>query len=576
MTGPTSDRSGTLAPPDEPVDIARPLDDSAVRPGSRWGRLAEPRWQVGLIVFCVTLAAVLLRFTVDDAFITFRYSKNLVEGRGLVFNPGERVEGYTNFLWTLLMAVPLKFGWGIEAFSRLATLLSAMACIVLTFRLGRQVGGSERSGVLAALFLGVNATFILFATSGMETLTQTALLLGCTVIALDHERELPRVGALFGWSALATLAVLVRLDSAVAVVAVGLVWIHSLHRSGNSLRAIARRFSVVLLLPMATVLPWMVWKVSFYGHIFPNTFYAKSSSSSFNPMGLIYLGVFVLSFLYVIPVIALIAKMRSLLASFGGRMVIAIVILWCVYIAVVGGDWMDFRFMIPVMPALFAAFAAVAVDSSPAWRKAIVASCVIGGLGHVGFPGMANVDGLPTVRLLSVKPPPNWVSEGEYLHRYFPGGLDRQNQVTIAVVAAGAIPYLSELPAIDMVGLTDATVARSGHVIPYPSGFGKPGHLRMARISYLRNRGVNLVLGIPVTMDAKDLPDKFSVSRDRKDVFSVLFHDYPITLGELGGASMVAIPVDNGNVMLAIYLERHPEVDRHIAENGWKVIPIVK
>lgn len=34
----------------------------------------------------------------EDAFISFRYARNLVDGHGLVFNPGERVEGYTNFL----------------------------------------------------------------------------------------------------------------------------------------------------------------------------------------------------------------------------------------------------------------------------------------------------------------------------------------------------------------------------------------------------------------------------------------------------------------------------------------------
>ena len=42
----------------------------------------------------------------DDAFISFRYARNLLEGQGLAFNPGERVEGYTNFLWVLELAAP--------------------------------------------------------------------------------------------------------------------------------------------------------------------------------------------------------------------------------------------------------------------------------------------------------------------------------------------------------------------------------------------------------------------------------------------------------------------------------------
>ena len=48
-------------------------------------------------------------FLTDDAFISFRYTRNLLEGHGLVFNPGEYVEGYTNFLWILELAAI----WGI-------------------------------------------------------------------------------------------------------------------------------------------------------------------------------------------------------------------------------------------------------------------------------------------------------------------------------------------------------------------------------------------------------------------------------------------------------------------------------
>ena len=46
----------------------------------------------------------------DDVFISLRYAENLAAGRGLVFNPGERVEGYSNFAWTVLLAVPAWLG----------------------------------------------------------------------------------------------------------------------------------------------------------------------------------------------------------------------------------------------------------------------------------------------------------------------------------------------------------------------------------------------------------------------------------------------------------------------------------
>ena len=49
-------------------------------------------------------------YTVDDAYISYRYAENAAKGLGFVFNPGERVEGFTNFLWTLLLAVAFKLG----------------------------------------------------------------------------------------------------------------------------------------------------------------------------------------------------------------------------------------------------------------------------------------------------------------------------------------------------------------------------------------------------------------------------------------------------------------------------------
>ena len=47
----------------------------------------------------------------DDAYISYRYADNAVRGLGVVFNPGERVEGYTNFAWTAIHALPERLGW---------------------------------------------------------------------------------------------------------------------------------------------------------------------------------------------------------------------------------------------------------------------------------------------------------------------------------------------------------------------------------------------------------------------------------------------------------------------------------
>ena len=99
------------------------------------------RSHAGLLVLLslTFLWALHNRFIQDDAFISFRYARNLVDGHGLVFNPGERVEGYTNFLWTVLMAVSLALDADPVRFSWVVGLLLFPGSIYLTYRIGRSL-----------------------------------------------------------------------------------------------------------------------------------------------------------------------------------------------------------------------------------------------------------------------------------------------------------------------------------------------------------------------------------------------------------------------------------------------------
>jgi len=66
---------------------------------------------LGVLAIYAVWRVIHLAWTCDDAFISYRYAKHLVEGQGLVFNPGERVEGITNPLFTLLLAGMMAAGW---------------------------------------------------------------------------------------------------------------------------------------------------------------------------------------------------------------------------------------------------------------------------------------------------------------------------------------------------------------------------------------------------------------------------------------------------------------------------------
>src|SRR5262245_42468042 len=118
MGGPSAAPSTMTTAPSPPVDAGVRAADAA--PGEMptvkaWLAGAplprEAHFLVGLVAPAFALLVNMWRvrtFTVDDAYISFRYARNLAHGLGLVYNEGERIEGYTNFLWTVLLAGGIK------------------------------------------------------------------------------------------------------------------------------------------------------------------------------------------------------------------------------------------------------------------------------------------------------------------------------------------------------------------------------------------------------------------------------------------------------------------------------------
>src|SRR5262245_63366246 len=100
--------------------------------------LAFRKERLALVIALAALAAqvVALDYVVDDAFISMRYARNLVDGHGLVYNlDGERVEGYTNLLWTLLLAAAMACRLDPVLVAKVLGLAAGAAVLVLTDRL---------------------------------------------------------------------------------------------------------------------------------------------------------------------------------------------------------------------------------------------------------------------------------------------------------------------------------------------------------------------------------------------------------------------------------------------------------
>ena len=232
-------------------------------------------------------------FLTDDAFISFRYVRNLLEGHGLVFNPGEYVEGYTNFLWILELAAL----WGLfglrpeQAAPWLSVAYTVGTLTALWWWLARSPARHDR-GFLAWLALGLlcsSATFAVWtAGGGLETRQFTCFIVVAVVCLGVHRNN--RWGLLAASVSLAAAA-LTRPEG-LMLAACCFSWFivqrilaarWSPERDEGiaaTLAAVVRRLDwrelVCLIAPFAIlVTAHFLFRYGYYGEWLPNTYYAK-------------------------------------------------------------------------------------------------------------------------------------------------------------------------------------------------------------------------------------------------------------------------------------------------------------
>jgi hypothetical protein len=160
---------------------------------------------------------------IDDAYITFRYARNLADGLGLVYNAGEWVLGTTAPLWALLLGAGYRLG--LTDLPWLATGISALcdaASAALLVLLARRLGWPPLGAALVGLAWALNPMSVGFATGGMETSLFVLLSLGALTLVASG-RNLVVAGALCG------LATVVRPEGAL-LAAVVLAWTWWSHR----------------------------------------------------------------------------------------------------------------------------------------------------------------------------------------------------------------------------------------------------------------------------------------------------------------------------------------------------------
>ncbi|HEY3344561.1 MAG TPA: hypothetical protein VGJ97_06525 [Anaerolineaceae bacterium] len=218
------------------------------------------------LVFLAALVGVILVQAIpgpqqlDDSFITYRYSRNIVSGVGFVYNPGERVQGSSTPIYTLLLAA-LAFPFGANSIPTISFIIALVADVintVLMFRLARHLLKNEVIAFVLAMVFVLQPFRALIARGGMETSLYILFLLAM------YDRLL--VGQKIYLTAIfASLAILTRIDAilAVAPVFAYMVW----KQPRSALKA--------SLLVLAIIAPWYIWATFYFGNPLPHSILAK-------------------------------------------------------------------------------------------------------------------------------------------------------------------------------------------------------------------------------------------------------------------------------------------------------------
>jgi len=426
---------------------------------------------------------------VDDAYISFRYAHNAARGHGLTFNIGERrVEGYTNFLWTVILIPAFWLGLPVHTVSIALGVLCALGCLVLLVRPQVIPGQGHWLGVVAALLLAADGSFALWAVGGLESPLFAFLVLS-GVLAYIREMSvqestgplhIPTSGA---WFALASMT---RPEGLLVYALTGL------HQVGTRLirdRKLTTRQDWQRLGLFALIwAPWFAFRWRYYGYPLPNTFYAKvtlSDSADQRARGLDYLATFVRIHLgYIPPLVALLPLLRKRWRLWSSYLVL-IVLPYGAYIGYVGGDWSVGRFFVPLMPLYYTLLAgglAVAGQwlaaqlgewhAMPRWALKSLATLVVVGLiaGVFVQSSLGGEKALFLDRFDARLAGRARTAMGKWLYEH------EDPETYIAVDAAGQIPFYSDLKTLDLYGLNDLTIA---HRQVENMGQGTPGHEKM-------------------------------------------------------------------------------------------------
>ncbi len=466
--------------PDQPPVRRRPLLCGAV------GALAA----VALLIWGIV---DVWPFFADDAYISLRYADRLLAGAGLTWTDGERAEGYSNLLWLLLCAAAGGAGLPLPLAARVLGVSCVVASLLAIAWRFRRSPASAAAPLLAAT-VAVPPWTIGGLEMPLVLLCNTLALLGLErAVSADAPRRIGWISG--GWFAAATLT---RPDAPLlpAVAAIVLVLAPA---------AAAQRWRLPIAIVTPTIVAWLgqtVFRIVHHGDWLANTARVKLAIGVWSPRdGLGHLAELAAA----MPWLAALAALAAIWPRPHGAArtialtLTAMVFAWAGYLVAIGGDFFPaFRFAMPILPLLGLLVGMLFERLAGVDRRCWLLTLTVAGVA-VASTRIGTINSPQTARAAGERWEGDMLAAGDTLAQAF-----ANERPLVAVDAAGALPFASRLPSLDMLGLCDQAIARD--VTRAPAGNAYERAHRRARPDELLRREPDLfVFGGELPHDANGL-----------------------------------------------------------------------
>jgi len=466
------------------------------------------------IIAIFIIHAFYLSTIAEDAFISFRFAKNLIAGNGLVWNAGEPpVEGYTNFLWVLISAGILYAGIDLLIFSQITGIIVSIILLIYVYLFCRKILEFDKYySLLPILFLAFSGPLATWATSGMETNLFTLFVFGSFYYLIFYWKY-QNTGSLIFSFILILFATLTRPEGFGFFII--LASFHLYHQfKETKFSEIRNSIIFILIFYILPILIYFIWRFNYFGYLFPLTFYAKTGGTVYQWLrGLKYL--FFFSFHFLVPLVPIVLvylfikiddiklsdffkskKNKTDINIFSIKLCTILFLTYTFYLVFIGGDYMAmYRFFVPILPFIYLLIGIVlnsiikySLNNNK--QKLITSAIILVALGGTVLQST------PLEKILFKKPT---ITHGEYqgvlterwntnrlalIGEFFNTYKKNENE-SLTTDAIGAISFYANMKIYGLHGIDDPFIARK-EIKDIGRGF--PGHEKFDFMHVLSKR----------------------------------------------------------------------------------------